>query len=164
MTVVLLLVLIQIPSALGQAVNPYRRTLKGLKKLHAVIEKLDFETQGTELSHEQLKTDVELRLRLARVPVVDSSLAFLYVQVDALRLPKGWASVTVGLNEAVTLDRDRSIGCSAQTWGAATIGTASDREFASAVRKSVEDSVDSFINDYLAANRLARDVAPEKPS
>ncbi len=87
-TAVLLLVLL--PSAFRKAENLDRRTLKGLKKLQVVIESLDPEAQRAGLSQDQLKTDVELRLRRAHLPVVDSLLdASLYVNLSAFKLSKG---------------------------------------------------------------------------
>ncbi len=142
-------------TALGQELNLERAPLKGLKKFHVTIENLDSESQGAGLSADQLKTDVELRLRRSRVPVKDSSLASLYVNVNPLRLSVGnvWAcAIHVGLRDSVTLDRDKSIGCLAETWETGGIFVIPTGKLVANVRENVADLVDKFVNDYLAAN------------
>ncbi len=149
------LLLILLPSAFGKAVYPDRLTLKGLKKLHVLVE-VGTEAESAGLSTEQLKTDVELRLRRAHLPVVDHTLAYLYVNVHAISTQNGWAySILVSLDQSVTLDRNKSISCFAETWHQRMLGMVPAREFVSTVRENVGDKVDKFINDYLAENQGA---------
>lgn len=156
-TVVLLLVLL--PSAFGKAESPGRRTLKGLKKLCVLIPDLNAESQNAGLSQDQLKTDVELRLRRAHVRVADSPPADACLQVDllVLKLSKdvvGWAfCLHVGVHQWVTLNRNKSISFAAETWSSqAGVGVCPVDGLASAVREKIGDQVDAFINDYLAEN------------
>jgi hypothetical protein len=153
---VLLLALVWAPSVLGQTAEAMRRTLKGLKDFNVLIEKLDSEAKDGGLSEEQLKADVEQRLRRAQITVSESSLAaWLYVNVNSmpLKTADSWAfSISIELNQAMTLDRDKSISCLAMTWNMGLIGTRPSREFSSGVREKIGDLVDVFINDYLAEN------------
>jgi hypothetical protein len=156
-TVVPLLLLISTATALGQArLDLNRAPLKGLKKFHVLIESFDAESQSAGLSTEQLRTDVELRLRRSRVPVQDSGYdAYLYVNVNPLRLSVGnaWAyAIHVGFRDSVTLDRDKSIGCLAETWDTGGIFVVPTGKLVANVREHIGDYVDKFINDYLAAN------------
>ena len=152
----LLLVLAGASPAPGQTPEVARRTLRGLKDFNVLIEKLDSEAKDGGLSEDQLKADVEERLQRAHVPVADSSqAAWLYVNVNSmpLKTADSWAfSISIELNQAMTLDRDKSISCLAMTWNMGLIGTRPNREFSSGVREKIADLVDVFINDYLAAN------------
>ncbi len=129
-------------------------TKPGQLQLSVLIEELKPEVGRAGLSKDQLKTDVELRLRKAHIRVVGlSPPGYLYVNVQALRQSGGWVySVHVGLNQDVTLDRDKSISCSGETWSEGTLGTATRDKFVAEVRDALGDQVDRFINDYLAAN------------
>ena len=83
----LLLVLAGASPAPGQTPEVARRTLRGLKDFNVLIEKLDSEAKDGGLSEDQLKADVEERLKRAHVPVADSSLAaWLYVNVTSMPL------------------------------------------------------------------------------
>jgi hypothetical protein len=144
-------------AAVLKAENPDRATLKGLKSFFVLIENLSNDAKRGGLGMEQLKTDVELRLRKARVRLADHDFGdYLYINVSAFQVsrPEGFVyCIHVGLNQSVHLDRDKSISCTAQTWDTGTVGTAPRSEFASEVRGTVGDLVDKFINDYLAANQ-----------
>src|SRR5262249_22349540 len=112
------------------------------------------------LSEDQLKTDVELRLRKAHLHVVErnSRVAYLYVNVQAMPTTNSrlWVfHVGVELQQPVSLVRDRSISCMAETWNQRELATTTADDLVSDVRRIVGDLEDEFINDYLAANPWA---------
>ena len=148
--------------ALGEPVSPDRATLKGLKQLYVEVERVDAEAREAGLSPEQLKADVEARLRRAHVKVSDSvSDPSVYVAVTTLKLSTGlaWAfSIHVGLNQGVILVRDKDIACNSETWYRAIIGVVPSRDLVSKVREQVGEQVDNFIGDYLAANSAERPI------
>lgn len=132
-----------------------RSTLKGLKHFNVVIEDLEPAAEQAGLSRDRLKTDVELRLRRARLPVAEGHQdAFLYVHISVERTATNGLAycVRVSLAENAVLARDKAIFTLAETWKRAGIGVTPSSDFVSEARQAVGDQVDDFINDYLAAN------------
>ena len=121
-----------------------------------VLEEFNKELEKEGTTKDQVQTDVELRLRRNGVQVRDDTAAFLYVVVIAQRNHDLWAfSIHLGLQQPVLLERDRSILTFGETWTQNAVQTMGTLRTA-AVRASVDDLVDQFINDYLAVNPPAR--------
>lgn len=108
-----------------------------------------------------MQTDVELKLRLAGIPVLSHEqwLAapghpYLYVNVNVLDpSDSAWPySVMVELDQSVKLERSPEVSVVAATWSAAPgVGNVGSLNVRS-VRDHVKDQVDHFINAYLAVN------------
>jgi len=154
------LVLLLVASVNAQ--NPDREALRGIAGMKVTIEALNKDAEEAGVNIEQLKSDVELRLRKATVRVLDDDASalspFLYVNVHVLKssaLTNLYAIAVevhferVGTFEAFT-------GPSRQfmvtVWDRSMLGIVGRQYLASAVREDVEDVVDLFLNDYLAAN------------
>ena len=135
-----------------------RKDLKGLKQVGVLIEDLDRDAMAEGLSVEQLKTDVELRLRRSSIKVPDDPAtgdAYLYVWVSTLKIkdePNWVYSIDVTLEQDARLVRTDAYR-SATTWRAGTIGVVGSHQLVAAIRESVGNYVDRFTNDYLAANQ-----------
>jgi Putative peptidoglycan binding domain len=151
-----------------------RATLRGLPGIEVVIEQLTSEVEQAGLTVQQLRTDVELRLRQAGIPLLSKEERFrvpgapyLYVRVTAmlhspsLRLfayPSG-----VALNQRVYLEHDTS-RLFAPTWYVETIGTVGATNI-HYLRALTRDQVDQFINAYLSVNpRPVGTLAPSSAS
>jgi len=139
-----------------------RKSLKGLKNLSVGYVHMPSELeQNGSLTSDEIRTDVELKLRLAGIQVVDlkdfdspsSSSSILNVSVNAHSSSLGiWAiSVNVGVMQPVMLDRDRSILTYGETWGLFRLGLL-EKSMIRSVRETIKDMVDQFINAYLAVN------------
>jgi hypothetical protein len=132
-----------------------RETLRGLTQVHVLIENLDDDELKAGLTKDQIKVDTELRLRKARIKVVDDDQSYLSVRVTAIADAETgrWSfAVAVTMNQLAELTRTRR-PFTADTWGTGGLWTADNSQFLLAVRQAVGDSVDKFINDYLAANQ-----------
>jgi hypothetical protein len=150
--------------------NLNRRTLKGIKgvRVFAGVAK-DIEDAG--LRTDVIKTDTELKLRLAGIRVLEAGTEFasapgspwLFVSVEGVSLKGVYYgfSVSVSLFQNVVLERDPSLkpageflgaAFSAKTWDTTTlgvqVGNPSDN-----IRSTVKDLIDRFINAYLATNQ-----------
>ena len=130
-----------------------RQTLKGLKGIKVIVEVLEAEVSLAGLTVASIKTDVELKLRLAGIPVDAAFDTFFYVNVNVVVAPVGYwpYSIYVELHQEVLLVRDLSISGYGITWSegyAGMVGKANVRN----VRDDVKDMVDKFINAYLSVN------------
>ena len=145
----------------GQVDSPNsRKTLTGLTQFFVLVENLAEDAEHDGLSRTQIQTDVELRLRQAGIPVVDSSRAwdagypYLYVSVQTHKSQRGasyaWV-LEVHLTQSVALVRNPSIISLAPTWGTGQFGSVGVDKLPS-LRDNIRDLVDRFINAFLAEN------------
>ena len=126
-----------------------------------VVERIDPNAERDGLNKEQLQTEVELRLRQAGIRVLTKAewrktpgLPYLYVRIATHKNPYNLyaLAIHVELWQAVLLVRDPTTTTMAPTWTArGTIGSVGTNSM-HAVRESVGDDVDTFIQDYLAMN------------
>lgn len=158
--VLFLLLIAPAPAFTQTRTDSARATLRSLIGVEVLIEDLSADAERAGLSRNQIQTDVELRLRSNRVPVLtrDASAVapgspYLYVQIvvsPGAQDFHGW-SVDVSLVQAVVLARDTSIRIFAPTWqsrGLISFGATADLR--RSVREAVSDNVDQFVNAYLA--------------
>jgi hypothetical protein len=145
-------------------VGDSRKTLKGIQSMDVLIEigTLDSHKERVEkagLTVEQLRTDVELKLRLAGIKIDPAADDFLYINVSILLgetvsgRPTGdyMFNVDVGFRQMVRLARDPSISALAETWLIGHIATAQGNP-KDRCREKVRDLVDNFVNAYLSVN------------
>ena len=152
-------------AAAAQDTELRRQSLKGLKGVEVLVERLDAEAERVGLNETTIQTDVELMLRQAGIRVLTPAeslespgRAWLYVSPALLRISTGEAcvyTITVELRQDVRLERDLSIEAfGATTWNARRrLGIVPTASFAPKVRDSLKDLVDQFINAYLSVNR-----------
>ncbi len=135
-------------------------SLRGLKGVSVEIEKLSFNIEKDGLKREQIKTDVELKLRLAGIKVVteeesinEPGQPYLFVNVNSNKSELGFYSfsITIELNQLVLLIRDLDTIFTACTWSTKTVGFAGVEKVGQ-IRDYIKDDVDLFINDYLFVN------------
>jgi len=141
-----------------------RRTLRGLKGVYVIVNlhSLPQKIEGDGLTRSQIKTDVELRLRKAGVPVLTREEVLkapgrtgLCVVVTMRRednIGLYLFCLEVDLIQEVLLARDPTVSTPAATWERNGVGYATAGKISDAVRRSVADYIDEFINGYLAAN------------
>jgi hypothetical protein len=115
-----------------------------------------------------IKTDVELKLRIAHIPVIpeDSSLVlnkaglkglliigWITVSVDGVRSSSGlWAiSLRAECTQTAELMRDSSISTTGLTWHEDTIAMYGENVVPQ-LRETIKDWIDEFVNLYLSAN------------
>ena len=145
----------------------------GLKAIAVFVENIDQEAVKDGLSKEQIKTDVELRLREAGIKVVPvekclnlptssyGSDSYLYIIVNTVKFVSGLEYVygaSVQLKQVVVIDRGKTVKPQkallwAITWEKSDgVDITLVEDLVGNVRERINDKVDAFINDYLAEN------------
>lgn len=137
------------------------KPLTGLKGVWVCVEDIDSDAKKDGLDPDQIKVEVELRLRKAGITVFDKldsdgndSAAALDVSIDAIKNGNGVYGfyVSTRLREIVSLLRPTRCRAIATTWVTAYVGTVGTEAMAAYLRQDVDDDVDKFVNDYLAQN------------
>ena len=140
-------------------------SLRGLAGVWVTVSNIPPEAEQDGLFQATLRTDVELRLRMAGIRVLTGEqwlnapgrptldvLVGLY-KSRAERLDGYAKSVEVTVTQDVSLTRDPSTFVRAVTWqGLKTVGLSNSGVLQRDIRDNVADSVDEFINAFLAAN------------
>jgi len=149
-------------SALGVNALSNRATLRGLKGVGVLVEKLPPEIEQEGLKRDQLQMDVESKLRTAGIKVLTREEAlntpgepFLYININ-VNIAKTESdiypySIDLLLIQKVSLLRDPKLTSYAITWstgGVGSIGKTIVRELG----ESVEAMVDGFVKAYLDEN------------
>ena len=142
-----------------------RKSLRGLKGIAVVVEALQPDAERDGLHKDQIKTDIELKLRQAGIRVLTTEESFktpgspyLYVNLNTTKNDVLYGALStyafalqVALKQDVTLTRDSDFKGSAPTWEMHTLGTVGANNLPD-VRRILGDLVDRFSNDYLAEN------------
>ncbi len=137
----------------------------GLEGIWVEIIDLCEDAKSTGLTEEMLKTDVELKLRLARITInsqeefiASDDWAKLLVNIKSGSgddSPDMGYSIRVELFQKVVLVRSPFISVMGPTWGSSCLGVCSKcskSDFPEIARKGVKDLVDMFLKNYLSAN------------
>jgi len=140
-------------------------SLRGLKGVGVVVEELTPDAKRAGLVEEQLRLDVEWRLRKAGITVLSganlrgvSGAPYLSISVAALQgkgrlAPLFVYATKVELKQGAILVRDDSLNVSAATWTLSGVSMSGLRRFRQGAHTRVASYVDRFIRDYLAVNR-----------
>ena len=140
-----------------------KASFKDLHGVGIVLEPLSPEVETAGLRKTDIQTDVELKLRLAGIPVLSneewtrtSGAPILYVNVSVFlsTTPDTWAfNIEADLSQDVKLVRGPAIIMpNATTWRTFVTGFAGHLVAVDYIRDSVKDQVDKFINAYLTMN------------
>jgi len=135
--------------------------LKGLKGVNVTAEDINPKMKTIGLTKEILQTDVELQLRRSGIRVLSEKEWFetenapqLYINItggiweDALV----YYNVAVEYKENVSLVRKQKTQCFATIWEEGGTSSVGVNDALKSIREGVQQVVDTFCNDYLAAN------------
>jgi hypothetical protein len=171
--VVLILFSVATSSVLGSAViddDKTRESLKGLGGVYVVVDfgKYTFkELEKFSLYEEQIKSDVELKLRLAGINVIPEGdianitgtpmlnifiFGKIYDPEVNKRLDISVIFIGVELTQRTYLQRNPNIKVLATTWSTSVISFGQTGTMSNRVRNVVKDKIDTFINAYLSVN------------
>jgi hypothetical protein len=132
-----------------------RATVRDIAAFGVVIEDPGPVAANDGLSKEQLRTEVEQRLRKAGIQIDNEDVLkpAIYVRVQLLKSDSGFYNyaVEVGVLQSVTVNRNQ-VKILALTWSVNGIGTVGRIQMSRAVREDVAGFVDQFINAFLSVN------------
>ena len=139
-----------------------RATLRGLKGIGVLVEKLPLEVEQEGLKRDQLQMEVESKLRTAGIKVLTKEEAsgasgkpYLYININ-VNIAKTESdiypcSIDMLFIQKVSLLRDPKLTSYAVTWSTGGVGSIG-KPILSQLRESVEAMVDVFVNAYLMEN------------
>ena len=142
--------------------------LKGIKSFEIKISDLSSDAIKEGLTAGKLKTDVEVKLRVAGIRVVNfgdkSTLTpdsiptnMLHVDIDALKHKElGLYAIAIQIRvlDIVTFERQgkKYTAIATPIWYVGTLGLLGSNNFVDDTRDAAKDLIDQLINDYLKAN------------
>ena len=144
----------------GQMSMTDKNSLQGITRLIVVVENIEPEIERDVIERSTIQTDVELKLRMAGVKVINSfdnnSLEgphYIYVNINILKIDEFQYvyNINVKLIQGVMLIRNDEL-CLATTWSDTYLGFAGTLKQES-IRDSIKELVDNFIIDYLDMNQ-----------
>jgi hypothetical protein len=131
-----------------------RKSLQGIKGVTVVIEGFNADVVSDGLTVEQVKTDVELRVRKAGIVVHTDGFPILHVDCNVMKhkaVPLYVYNCQVALHQGVTVIENH-MSLLAATWSVAELGSIGQVDMSKTIRYEVADLVDMFLNAYLSAN------------
>jgi hypothetical protein len=153
---IMVLMLVLSTSVFAGNIKSDRETLKNLKGVHVHVQDLNQDIEQAGLSKNQIRTDVELKLRLAGIKVLTllehyegKGAPYLHIYLDSHKTEKGEFvySLSFGIIQEVRLVRNNTI-TDAITWSISGVGYNNIE----GIRAHIKDRADKFINDYLSVN------------
>ena len=153
---IMVLMLVLSTSVFAGDIKSDRETLKNLKGVHVHVQDLNQDIEQAGLSKNQIRTDVELKLRLAGIKVLTliehyegKGAPYLHIYLDSHKTEKGEFvySLSFGIIQEVRLVRNNTI-TDAITWSISGVGYNNIE----GIRAHIKDRADKFINDYLSVN------------
>jgi len=139
-------------SGMVNAEDPDAQSLRGIKTVSVVIEKLGSDATATGLDLEELRTTSELALRRDGIRVVNGpSSPYVYVNVNLVAAGANCAaSTSIEVKQGVTLgDGDFAV---ATTWSSTGVSVGGCRGIADQVRTVLRQNLDRLSNAYLSVN------------
>jgi hypothetical protein len=139
-----------------------RATLRGLKGVGVLIEKLPQEVEKEGLNRDQLQVAVESRLRQAGIRVLTKEESFktpeepyLYININ-VNIAKTESeiypySIDLLFIQRVSLLRNPNLTAYAVTWSKGGVGSI-EKTIVGELKETVEEMVDTFISAYVEEN------------
>ena len=152
--IVLLYLFFSMAHLVAQNSKDTRDSLRGISAVRVVVEDVDSDAAKDGLTTEQLRTDVELRLRRAGLKVDSENylLPYVYVRVQTINNEGLYAcGVEVSLTQWVTAKISHA-DVLAKTWSVNGIAIVGASKMSAGVRGNVADFVDKFLNAWLEVN------------
>lgn len=133
-----------------------RKSLKGITGFYVSVENLDPVIEKDGLTTNQIRTDVELRLRTAGIKVLTKEQASQapgkpLLGIDLMIGNKQGLypyALDISAHQLVRLERDPKVIVHATTW---SVGSAGIAELSS-IKDTVMDRLEEFINAWLSVN------------
>ena len=151
-TVFFLFILSSNESVSGVRNNP--NALRAVEEIDVVVQNLGSRPENSRFSHDQIRAEVEARLRLAGIKVSTEALPTLYVDIHSYEYAKfpGLVVFTIRLDlyQFVYLPAPNEVLWTS-TWSTESVAV-SGAANVSDTKDLMKGHLDKFINDYLSVN------------
>jgi hypothetical protein len=158
-TVAIVVVLVSLfETGYGADTERERGTLKGLKGIYVLVESINTQIVKDGLSETTIRTDAELKLRLAGIRVLpekewssEVGMPFLYISAHVGKWEeRGYIySIFIQVKQGVSLLRSPNVTTFGTTWDTEWLAVSPDLN---GIRDDIKDRIDGFINAYLSVN------------
>ena len=137
-----------------------RKSLQGVKQFYVIVEELESAATDDGLTKDQIKVDVELRLRKAGIQLTEDHAAggfrYLYIQASLIKGTEALAglyayNVRVEFVQPAVVESNWA-EVQASTWSVGNSGMVGRKNVARGTRDTIGDLVDTFLNAYLSVN------------
>ena len=145
---------IVLQASAGGSADISTKTLQGLTTVRVVVERSTPNVEIGGLPQTQIQAEVESRLRHAGIPVSDSAVESLYVNLTTRKSREGFYiySVLVMVQQpAVLLRNPHIVATHATTWWRGTQGIVTE-DTLNLLRGHIGDLVEMFITSYREQN------------
>jgi hypothetical protein len=153
------LIIIPLSSLKAEYITDTRETLRGIKDILVVVKIAHQETQEYGLARDVIQKDVVSQLEQAGIEVIPLKAfptlnPYLFIEAKTSRSEHDLFvySLLIAFKQIVYMPSNPDLSVDAITWSETTAGAAHEKELGKAILSSIKDSVDIFINDYLAVN------------
>lgn len=129
--------------------------LRGISVVDVAVERLSSDAERFGLTADELKQDIQLKLRQNGIKVSDVVAPFFYLVAHCVYIPeleRFAYTVNAQFVQEVLLPRQPGLRLMGTTWHDGSTGHISQLGLRSSIRKATSDVVDRFLNAYLAEN------------
>lgn len=132
-----------------------RATLRGLKAVNIVVDRLDPELEAAGITAATLHTRIDARLMSASVPVDRAATEFLGLRITQVKAGRGTYALCMelGVYQPVVLVRDDKVKTATDTWAVVTVLMSDQKQLQDATLTSVDELADGFAAAWKAANQ-----------
>ncbi len=131
-----------------------RATLRGLKAVNIVLDRLDPELQKNGLTQADLQARLEARLQDGHMTVDPDVPEFVGLRITSVRQNRGplALSFTIGLYQPVTLVRDKTIKTATSTWEVETILLSEPKILRQASMETIDELAGRLVTAWRSVN------------
>lgn len=131
-----------------------RSTLRGLKTLSVVVDRLDPELESAGINPDALRARLTRRLDTANIGVDAKAPEFLGLRIMHVRGRRGPYALCLmlGVYQPVTLVRDGQMKTATQTWELQTVLISDPKGLMDAIVQTTNELLDGFVVAYRSVN------------
>jgi hypothetical protein len=151
----ILLGLLLVFSLFGAGDSPLdRSTLRGLKALSVVVDRIDPELEKEGIVRDALRARLTRRMESADIRVEAEAPEFLGLRLMHVRGRRGPYAlcITLGMYQPVTLVRDGQTKTATQTWELQTVLLSDPKGLTDASTRATDELLDGFVAAYRSVN------------
>ena len=131
-----------------------RATLRGVKAMNVVIDRLDPELEKAGITQDALRARVTERLSMAGITVDPEALEFVGLRIDSFLARKGPDSLSLSLAffQPVLLVRDQKVRTASPTWEVSTILMVAPKPLVQSTMDAADQLADQFVSAFRSVN------------